>query len=172
MKIDTASGEVVARKVLKRNKITRRWRLTYDRTEPREPIDSKFDVRRSPFKLKKLHPRNIGVLYLYGFAWLLYTTWIPETWLTWLMHRSVINQQAILLVVAIGLIVPLATGVFDLSIAATMSAAAVTASWLLVDHQWNVAAAIAVALGFGAFVGAVNAFFIVKIKIDSFIATL
>ena len=172
MKIDTASGEVVARKVLKRNKITRRWRLTYDRTEPREPIDSKFDVRRSPFKLKKLHPRNIGVLYLYGFAWLLYTTWIPETWLTWLTHRSVINQQAILLVVAIGLIVPLATGVFDLSIAATMSAAAVTASWLLVDHQWNVAAAIAVALGFGAFVGAVNAFFMVKIKIDSFIATL
>jgi len=172
VKIDNTNGEVVARKVLKRNKLTRRWRLVYDRTERRDPIDSKFDVRRSPFKLKKLHPRNIGVLYLYAFAWLLYTTWIPETWLTWLTHRSVINQQAILLVVAIGLIVPLATGVFDLSIAATMSAAAVTASWLLVDRQWNVVAAIALALGFGAMVGTVNAFFIVKIKIDSFIATL
>lgn len=172
MKIDNSTGEVVARRILKQNKLTRRWRLADDRTERHEKIDSKFDTRRSPFKLKKLHPRNIGVLYLYFFAWLLYTTWIPETWLTWLTHRSVINQQAILLVVAIGLIVPLATGVFDLSIAATMSAAAVTVSWLLVDHKWNVISAILAALVLGFVIGTLNSIFIVKIKIDSFIATL
>jgi ribose transport system permease protein len=97
---------------------------------------------------------------------------VPETWLTWLTHRSVINQQAILLVVAIGLIFPLATGVFDLSIAATMSAAAVTVCWLLVDHRWPVAPSIALALGLSVAIGCVNAFLIVRIRIDSFIATL
>jgi len=172
MKIDSATGEVDSRLVLKQNKITRRWRLRYDRVERREKIDSRFDVRRSPFKLKKLHPRNIGVLYLYAFAWLLYSLWVPDTWLTWLTHRSVINQQAILLVVSIGLIVPLVTGVFDLSIAATMSASAVTVCWLLVDRQWTVVPAIAMALALALVIGCLNAFLIVKIRIDSFIATV
>jgi len=172
MKVDPKTGEVNARLTLKRNKITRRWRMHYDPIERREKIDSRFDTRRSPFKLKKLHPRNIGVLYLYGAAWLLYSTWVPETWMTWLTHRSVINQQAILLVVAIGLIVPLATGVFDLSIAATMSATAVMVSWLLVDRQWAVVPAIAATAALGLVIGVINAFLVVKIRIDSFIATL
>lgn len=172
MKVDSESGEVVARLTLKRGKLTRRWRMRYDRVEPTEKIDSRFDTRRSPFKLKKLHPRNIGVLYLYALAWLLYTLWVPNTWLTWLTHRSVINQQAILLVVAVGLIVPLASGVFDLSIAATMSATAVTVSWLLVDRQWSVVAAIAAAASLGLVIGTLNALLVVKIRIDSFIATL
>jgi ribose/xylose/arabinose/galactoside ABC-type transport system permease subunit len=63
-----------------------------------------------------------------------FVLWVPETWLTWLTHRSVLNQNAILVVVAIGLLVPLAAGVFDLSIAATISAlGAVTVSWGLVE---------------------------------------
>ncbi len=172
LKVDPATGEVEARLVLKQNKITRRWRLKYDRVERREKIDSRFDTRRSPFKWRKLHPRNIGVLYLYAVTWIIYTAWVPDTWLTWLTHRSVINQQAILIVVAIGLIIPLATGVFDLSIAATMSASSVVVAWLLVDRAWPVWPAIGAALLLGVLIGSVNAFLIVKLRIDSFIATL
>ena len=122
--------------------------------------------------MKKLHPRNIGVIYLYGLAWVLFSLWVPDTWLTWLTHRSVVNQQSILIVVALGLLVPLSAGVFDLSIASTVSTSAVTVSWLLVDHQWSVAPAIAVALGLGLAIGVINATLIVRVKIDSFIATL
>lgn len=172
MKIDPESGDVLARLTLKRTGLTRRWRVRYDRVDQSDQIDSRFDTRRSQFKLRKMHPRNIGVIYLYAAAWLLYSLWVPDTWLTWLTHRSVINQQAILLVVATGLIVPLASGVFDLSIAATMSATAVTVSWLLVDRQWAVPTAIAAAAVLGLVVGAINAFLVVKIRIDSFIATL
>jgi ribose transport system permease protein len=172
LKIDPESGEVVARLTLKRTGLTRRWRVRYDRVDQSDQVDSRFDSRRSQFKLRKLHPRNIGVIYLYAAAWLLYSLWVPDTWLTWLTHRSVINQQTILLVVATGLIVPLASGVFDLSIAATMSATAVTVSWLLVDRQWAVPAAIAAAAALGLVIGAINAFLVVRIRIDSFIATL
>ena len=114
VKINEKTGEVKARLVLKKNKVTRRWRVKYERTDKRDKIDSRFDTRRSPFKLKKLHPRNIGVIYLYGVAWVLFSLWVPSTWLTWLTHRSVINQQSILIVVALGLLVPLSAGVFDL----------------------------------------------------------
>ncbi|MFZ9675587.1 MAG: ABC transporter permease [Ilumatobacteraceae bacterium] len=172
MKINERTGEVKARLVLKKNKVTRRWRVKYERIDKPDKIDSRFDTRRSPFKLKKLHPRNIGVIYLYGLAWVLFSLWVPDTWLTWLTHRSVVNQQSILIVVALGLLVPLSAGVFDLSIASTVSTSAVTVSWLLVDHQWSVVPAIAVALGLGLAIGVINATLIVRVKIDSFIATL
>lgn len=172
MKINERTGEVKARLVLKKNKVTRRWRVKYERIDKPDKIDSRFDTRRSPFKLKKLHPRNIGVIYLYGLAWVLFSLWVPDTWLTWLTHRSVVNQQSILIVVALGLLVPLSAGVFDLSIASTVSTSAVTVSWLLVDHQWSVVPAIAVVLGLGLAIGVINATLIVRVKIDSFIATL
>ena len=172
MKINEKTGEVKARLVLKKNKVTRRWRVKYERTDRLDKIDSRFDTRRSPFKLKKLHPRNIGVIYLYAVAWILFSIWVPSTWLTWLTHRSVINQQSILIVVALGLLVPLSAGVFDLSIAATVSASAVTVSWLLVDRQWGVVPAILMALTLGLLIGSLNAFLIVRVKIDSLIATL
>lgn len=146
--------------------------MKYERTDKRDKIDSRFDTRRSPFKLKKLHPRNIGVIYLYGVAWVLFSLWVPSTWLTWLTHRSVINQQSILIVVALGLLVPLCSGVFDLSIASTVSASAVTVSWLLVDKHWSILAAITASLILGLIVGVINATLIVRVKIDSFIATL
>jgi hypothetical protein len=35
-------------------------------------------------------------------TWLIFSLWTSDTWLTWLTHRSVMNQNAILLVVALG----------------------------------------------------------------------
>ena len=90
---------------------------------------------------------------------------MPDTWLTWLTHRSVLNQNAILMVVALGLLVPLAAGVFDLSIAGTISASAVMVSWGMVEARmvdpgrdrrgarWS-----------GLIVGNINGFLVVKIQ--------
>ncbi len=172
MQIDERSGEVVRRPTLKKNKVTRRHRVVNDRVERSKKIDSRFDTRRSPFKWKKLHPRNIGVVYLYLLIWVVFSTWIPETWTTWLTHRSVLNQNAVLMVVALGLLVPLSAGVFDLSIGAVISASSVTVGWGMVTMHWSVPFAVLVAMGVGLVVGTVNGFLIVKVKIDSFIATL
>lgn len=172
MKIDERTGEVVRRPTLKKNKITRRHRVVNERVERSKRIDSRFDTRRSPFKWKKLHPRNVGVVYLYALIWVVFTLWIPDTWTMWLTHRSVLNQNAILMVVSMGLLVPLAAGVFDLSIGATISASSVTAGWAMVEAKWSVPAAIVVALVIGLVVGFINGLLVVKVKIDSFIATL
>jgi ribose transport system permease protein len=68
--------------------------------------------------------------------------------------------------------VPLAAGVFDLSIAATMSTSAIVVSWGLVTQRWPIPVAIVMALLSGLLIGAVNGFLVVKVRIDSFIATL
>lgn len=172
MEIDERTGEVRARLVLDRNKLTRRHRVRSKRVERRKRIDSRFDTRRSPFKWSKLHPRNIGVVYLYLLTWVVFTWWVPDTWTQWLTHRSVLNQNSILLVVALGLLVPLAAGVFDLSIGAAVSTGAVLAGWVLVEQQWSIPVAMVISLGAGLLIGAVNGLLVVKIRIDSFIATL
>lgn len=172
MKIDERTREVRTRMVLDKHPITRRPRVRSKRVERSKKIDSRFDTRRSPFKWRKLHPRNIGVLYLYALTWVVFMAWVPDTWTTWLTHRSVLNQNAILVVAALGLLVPLAAGVFDLSIGATISTGAVLSGWMLVEQQWPVPVAVVLALLAGMLVGAVNGFLVVKIRIDSFIATL
>ena len=172
MRIDERTGEVTHRPTLKKHKLTRRHRVVVERVERTKRIDSRFDTRRSPIKWRSFHPRNIGVVYLYALIWLVFMVWVPDTWFTWLTHRSVLNQNAILTVVAIGLLVPLAAGVFDLSIAGTISASAVMVSWGLVEGGWSVPVAIGAALLVGLVVGNLNGFLVVKIRIDSFIATL
>ncbi len=170
--VDEQSGNVVAKPVLEKHWLTRQPQVRLKPVDRLERVDSRFDTRRSPFKLNKLHPRNIGVLYLYALIWLVFTVWVPETWTTWLTHRSVLNQQAVLMVVALGLLVPLSAGVFDLSIGATISASAVTVSWAIVKRGYSIPVGIALALLVGVAIGMVNGFLVVKVKIDSFIATL
>ena len=171
-RIDESTAEVTHRAVLKKNKLTRRHRVVSERVEKRKQIDSKFDTRRSPIKWKMFSPRNIGVVYLYLLIWVVFTLWVPDTWLTWLTHRSVLNQITITVIVALGLLAPLAAGVFDLSVSGTISASAVTVSWGMVEAEWPVPVAILVALAVGLVVGNLNGFLVVKIRVDSFIATL
>ena len=172
MKIDDTTGTVTHRTVLKKQPITRRPRVVEERVKRPKKRTSRFDTRRSPIRWQSFSPRNIGVVYLYGLIWIVFMIWVPDTWLTWLTHRSVLNQNAILFVVALGLLVPLAAGVFDLSIAGTISASAVVVSWGLVEASWSIPVAIGCALLVGVVVGNLNAFLVVRIRIDSFIATL
>jgi ribose transport system permease protein len=172
IEVDPSTGDVLARPALEKHWLTRRPVMVMKHTEPTERVDSRFETKRSPFKWHKLHPRNIGVIYLYLLCWAVFMAWVPDTWMTWLTHRSVLNQQAILMVVALGLLVPLSAGVFDLSIAATMSTSAIVVSWGLINKGWSIPVSVLLALLSGLAIGAINGFLVVKVKIDSFIATL
>jgi ribose transport system permease protein len=172
MRVDERTGTVTHRTVLKKRKVRRRPHVVEEKVKRPKKRHSRFETRRSPVRWQSFSPRNIGVVYLYALIWIVFTLWVPDTWLTWLTHRSVLNQNAILFTVALGLLVPLAAGVFDLSIAGTISASSVMVSWGLVEAQWPIPVAIGAALLVGLVVGNLNAFLVVKIRIDSFIATL
>jgi ribose transport system permease protein len=118
-------------------------------------------------------PGNISIVYLYAFGFILFTLWIPDLWLNWTTHKSVLNIQfAGQALVAVALVLPLLAGAFDLSIAGTMNATAITSSWLVVNQEWNVGAAIAAAMVVAVIAGAFNALLVVGVRINSFIATL
>ena len=89
------------------------------RTEDELP-DSRLQTNRFTIRWKTLHPRNISVIYLYAATFALFSIWVPETWLSTLTHKTILNQEAVRIVVSLGLIAPLAAGA-DLSIGGVIS---------------------------------------------------
>lgn len=119
---------------------------------------------------------NLGLdrfsgLYVWVAVIVLFALWIPDTFMTQGNFRIIAGDQAITAMLAIGLIVPLAAGVFDLSIAGIMGFSVAMVSYQL-SQGVSTPVAVVTTLLCGALIGAVNGFVVVKLKVDSFIATL
>lgn len=96
----------------------------------------------------------------------------PTTFLTLSNFASMFASQASLLLLALGLIVPLTAGDYDLSIASVAGFSAMVVAVLNVNDHWAVLPAIAVALLAAFAVGLVNAFVVVVLNVESIVATL
>lgn len=96
----------------------------------------------------------------------------PEVFLSWATFSTIFGSQAVLVVVALGLIIPLTAGDYDLSIAGVLTLSSMLVAVLNVVHGWPIAAAVVAALLAGLLVGAVNAFVILYFRIHSLIVTL
>lgn len=109
------------------------------------------------------------------YAWValvvLFALWVPETFLTTATARSIGASSAVTLLAALALIVPLACGLYDLSVAATLGLTSVLALQVQIDGHGPVVA-VAGCLVAGALVGTVNGFLVVRLGVSSFIATL
>jgi ribose transport system permease protein len=103
---------------------------------------------------------------------LLFALLRPDTFATSSNVQSIFGSQAVLLVLALGLIIPLTARDFDLSIASVLSVSAMTVAVLNVQHEWPLLAAVAVAIAAGVAVGTVNGAIVVLLAVDSFIVTL
>lgn len=97
---------------------------------------------------------------------------LPDSFPTSANLNAILVSQSVTLVLAVGLLIALRSGDFDLSIAATMTFSAATVAVLTVQHGWPLAPAIVVALAAAVVVGLVNGLLIVIVGIDGFIATL
>jgi ribose transport system permease protein len=96
----------------------------------------------------------------------------PDTFMTSSNFSTIFGSQAVLVVLSLGLILVLTAGDYDLSVAGVMSLSAMIIASLNAVHGWGLAPAIAVALGAGMAVGAINGLFVVVFGVDSFIVTL
>ena len=121
--------------------------------------------------LKLLAFRNISALYLLALMVVIFSLWVPDTFLTTSTWRSLISDQAITCLVAIGLVVPIAAGVIDLAIGAEVGLGAILVARLLIEHV-SVPLAILLSVLAGAGIGIFSWLMISKAKIPSFIATL
>lgn len=111
-------------------------------------------------------------LYVLGVAVVVFGFLEPDTFLTEQTFKSLLNEQAIFALIALALLLPLAVGQLDISVAANMTTAVVVAAWLMVQYSWNPVAAIVAAIVVGAIIGVANGVMVVRFHISSIIATI
>jgi ribose transport system permease protein len=121
-------------------------------------------------RLRSLGSR-LGLLWVLIALFVLFSVWLPSTFFTLGNVQTMVNSQAVILMLAIAATMPLRAGDFDFSIAAVMTASTATVI-VMVSHGDSLALAVLLALGLGLVVGIVNALLIVKIGVDSLITTL
>ena len=95
-----------------------------------------------------------------------------DTFLTPFTFQSMVNSRSINALIALAVMIPLASNNFDLSVASTLGISQVLANGLQTQQglEWPLAAVLCVLLG--AVVGLINGLLVTRAKINSFIATL
>lgn len=125
---------------------------------------------RSP--LQALSFRNASALYVFVVIFVVFALWVPDTFLTSTMWRTLLDNQALTGLAAIALVIPLAAGMFNLAIGAEIGFGSILVAWLLAKQGLPIVPAVALTLASGACIGLVSGVLVVRAKIDSFIATL
>lgn len=96
----------------------------------------------------------------------------PTTFFTIGNLTTILSTQAALVILSIGVTIALLVGEFDLSVASVMGMSASAVAYFTTNAGIDPVFACFIALAFAVVVGSVNAFFVVRLGINSFIVTL
>src|SRR5262245_50930089 len=81
--------------------------------EPRPSFGDRMKSALSPQKIS-------GIYVLLGMI-VLFSIWVPETFVSWDTARQILNNNSVGAMAALALIVPLSAGVFDISVPYVMT---------------------------------------------------
>ncbi|MGK5115496.1 ABC transporter permease [Geodermatophilus sp. CPCC 205506] len=120
---------------------------------------------------------NLGLdrfsgLYLWALFIIVFSVMAPLTFPTMSTVHLLASTQAIAGIAALGLLVAMVSGQFDLSIGAVANFAGVLAVILQTKQGVDAGTAVVVGIVAGGLIGFVNGFIVVKLRVNSFIATL
>lgn len=122
--------------------------------------------------IHRLRFDKFSALYLWALFMIVFGITKGDTFLSWTSFKLVFVEAIFNGILALAFLVPLSTGTFDLAIGANMSMALVISAHLASTNKTSDVAAMVIALGACAIAGFVSGFFVVKLKVNSFIATL
>jgi ribose transport system permease protein len=119
--------------------------------------------------------RELGLVLFTIFMLLAFRILFPVSWgkfATFDNFASVVRNMAFEGILALGMMLIMIGGVFDLSVGAMASLAGVITGWLMKHAGWPVAAAIAGGLAVGVGGGLVNGLIVAKLRVNALITTL
>ena len=119
-----------------------------------------------------LAPRNVGAVYVFILLILLFSVLSPDVFAQPATIKQVLNEYAVTGLIALGLLMPLCAGLYDLSIGAVAGLAGITSAWFLANVSANPVLAVLVGLLAGMLVGVLNIVVVLVMRVDSFIGTL
>lgn len=111
-------------------------------------------------------------VYLAVLLIIMFGVWIPHLFLTMSTLHTIADEQPVTVMLGLAVLIPLVGGNFDLSVGATANLSGILAVVMLNNHHWNVVEAIVFSVVCSTVIGVVNGFLVVKLRVNSFIATL
>jgi ribose transport system permease protein len=136
------------------------------------PSEAGAPAPRPTRRKKVAEPERFALLGVWVLLIAAFSFLVPETFPTSANVSNMLGSQAVLLILALGLIIPLRAGDYDLSVAATLNLGAIIVAVLNVQHGWGIWTSVLAALVACTLVGVVNGLIITLFDIDPFIVTL
>ncbi|MGW1672349.1 ABC transporter permease [Streptomyces sp. NPDC002324] len=135
--------------------------------------DTTSSARRSSGSRARGHLiGTYGLLTLTVLLFLVFSFALPDTFPTLDNISSILSNQSIPAMLALGAMIPIVTGKFDLSVGYGLGLAHVLTMQLIVNNGWAWPMACLVVIIGGGIIGVFNGLLVEFAKIDSFIATL
>jgi ribose transport system permease protein len=128
--------------------------------------------RAAPTWLSALSIKRISAIYLWVGFTALFAVITPDTFLTSTTFRVVFSEGVVTCVLALAFLIPLTAGVYDLAIGAVMSLSLALSVYLQLHTGLPPVAGALIAVAASALCGAASGFIVVRLRVDSFIATL
>lgn len=128
-----------------------------------------------PRKPRFVFSRELGLLLLLGVIFVLFRILFPVSWdqfATFDNFASVVRNMAFEGILALGMMLMMVGGAFDLSVGATASMIGVVTGWLMKSGGWPVPAAVGTGLALAALSGLINGFVVAKVRVNALITTL
>jgi ribose transport system permease protein len=135
------------------------------------PIPSVSDLSSRRLDPWRFLSRYGAILVLVGMI-VTFAVLQPDTFLTRSNLIAVLDQSALVAIIAMGLTFPLVCGEFDLSIGYVASLSGIIAGILLQRHGWAIPAAIVAVVVVGALIGLINGLLVTEVGINALVATL
>jgi ribose transport system permease protein len=116
--------------------------------------------------------RRLSVIYVMVILWFIFTAIDPQTFPRYSTVQIIVNGSAVVGLIALAIVTPLAAGLYDFSVGANAGLAGIATAWTLAHTGANIEFAFFVGIATGVVVGMVNAVIVVGLRVDSFIGTL
>src|SRR4051812_34187481 len=126
-------------------------------------------VRRA---LRALGPRRISAVYLWIGFLIIFAVLKPGVYLSSVTIRLIFSEGAVTCLVALAFLIPLAAGAYDLAVGALMSASVAIGIWIQLHTSLPPVAGALISVAACMLLGSVSGFIVVRLKVNSFIATL
>ena len=122
-------------------------------------------------------PRSFGLdklsgVYLWASFIIAFSIWSPKLFPTSSTVHLLASSQAVAGLLALALLVPLVAGAYDLSVGATANLSGIVAVVLQTHEHLSIGLSLVIAILLGLVIGITNGFIVVRLKVNSFIATL
>lgn len=128
-------------------------------------------MNNEKFKLDNLFER-FALIGVWVLVIIIFGILRPDSFLTTANFSMILGSQSTLAILTLALIIPMITGNFDLSIAATLTISSMTVAVLNVNFGFPILISVLIALLIGVLVGIINGAFVIYFEINPFIVTL